>query len=651
MTFFKKYYAWLSGFFVFLLYLLTLAPTVLQIDSGELAAVQAKWGVAHPSGYPLFALLGFLFIKIALPFSAIFKANLLSAVWCSLAVVFFVKSAVLMLERSGFPENWPLGRDYPQKRKKKIGKNGIKPEITMGFPKKGPVAFAAVTAGLILAFSRTFWFQSTSVEVYSLHVFLLCLLIFFLLKAYFAEKNDHEKFPLAPWLVVAVCLALGFANHITFLLIIPGLAFLFFIKEKKIKEAVRKVLLMLAVFFPIVAGFYLLLPLRASQYPMINWGNVTNLKRFIQHVTGRQYNVWMFSSFESAHKNFSYFLKKLPEEFAVVGLLIALGGSYIMYKRFKRMFYFSMITLVVTVFYSINFDILDIDAYFLLAYISLAFFAAFGAAGLIRYFLKRKMNIRVIGIIILIPVVVQFAVNFKYVDQSNNFAFHDYTKAVLQSTEENSIIFSYQWDLFVSQSYYFQFVENFRSDIAIIDKELLRRSWYYDQVRAQHADVLTGIEKDVERFLVELAPFEEGGEFNPEQLDFYFKKVMAGLISENYGKREFYIGPEIIFDDMNRGEFVLPDGFTVVPHLFLYKVIRAGEGYIPAPLPDFDIRMPKQKSSYIQYMERMIVTVLLNRAAYELQYSNRDRAKAFVQKAARDFPRFDIHPQLRELLN
>ena len=126
---------------------------------------------------------------------------------------------------------------------------------------------------------------------------------------------------------------------------------------------------------------------------------------------------------------------------------------------------------------------------------------------------------------------------------------------------------------------------------------------------------------------------------------------MAGLISQNYGKREFYIGPEIIFDDMNRGEFVLPDGFTVVPHLFLYKVIRTGEGYTPAPLPDFDIRMPKQKSSYIQYMERMIVTVLLNRAAYELQYNNRDRAKAFVQKAARDFPRFDIHPQLRELLN
>jgi hypothetical protein len=194
-------------------------------------------------------------------------------------------------------------------------------------------------------------------------------------------------------------------------------------------------------------------------------------------------------------------------------------------------------------------------------------------------------------------------------------------------------------------------VENFRRDIAIIDKELLRRSWYYDQVRAQHHDVLTGLEGDVELFLIELAPFEEGGEYNPEKLDFYFKKVMAGLISENYGKREFYIGPEIIFDDMNRGEFVLPEGFAVVPHLFLYKVIRKGEGYTPAPLPDFEIRMPKQKSSYIRYMERMIVTVLLNRAAYELQYNKKDRARAYAQKAARDFPRFSMPPQLQELLN
>ena len=252
--------------------------------------------------------------------------------------------------------------------------------------------------------------------------------------------------------------------------------------------------------------------------------------------------------------------------------------------------------------------------------------------------------------ILLVPAIIQVAVNFRHVDQSQNFAYHDYTKEILQSTEENSIIFSYQWDLFVSQSYYFQFVEDFRRDIAIIDKELLRRSWYYDQIRAQHPDVLTGIKKDIELFLIELAPFEEGGEYDREKLDFYFKKIMAGLISRNFGKREFYLGPEIVHDDMKESMFVLPEGFSVVPHLLLYKVVR-GDEYEKAPLPDFKIRMPKKKSSYIKYMERIIVTVLLNRAAYELQYNEKERARVYVQKAAREFPHFSLPPQLRELLN
>jgi hypothetical protein len=46
----KKYFYVLTGFIVFIIYLFTLAPSVVQIDSGELAAVQGTLGIAHPTG-------------------------------------------------------------------------------------------------------------------------------------------------------------------------------------------------------------------------------------------------------------------------------------------------------------------------------------------------------------------------------------------------------------------------------------------------------------------------------------------------------------------------------------------------------------------------------------------------------------------------
>jgi len=61
LGFFKKYYAVLTGLVVFIVYVTTLAPSVVEIDSGELATVQVLLGIAHPTGYPLFTLLGHLF--------------------------------------------------------------------------------------------------------------------------------------------------------------------------------------------------------------------------------------------------------------------------------------------------------------------------------------------------------------------------------------------------------------------------------------------------------------------------------------------------------------------------------------------------------------------------------------------------------------
>ena len=98
MVFVKKYYYLLTGLVVFIVYIFTLAPSVIQIDSGELAAVQATLGIAHPTGYPLFTILGYLFSLIPLPFTKIFQLNLLAAIYCGAGIAVFVYTAKLVLD-------------------------------------------------------------------------------------------------------------------------------------------------------------------------------------------------------------------------------------------------------------------------------------------------------------------------------------------------------------------------------------------------------------------------------------------------------------------------------------------------------------------------------------------------------------------------
>ncbi len=63
----------------FLIYAATTAWDVLPADSGEFQLIAARWGIAHPPGYPLYTVLGGLWVSL-LPFGSVaFRLNLLSA--------------------------------------------------------------------------------------------------------------------------------------------------------------------------------------------------------------------------------------------------------------------------------------------------------------------------------------------------------------------------------------------------------------------------------------------------------------------------------------------------------------------------------------------------------------------------------------------
>ncbi|HET6761925.1 MAG TPA: DUF2723 domain-containing protein, partial [Gemmatimonadaceae bacterium] len=64
---------------VFVLYLLTLAPSVAMWDTGEYMAAVKVLGLPHPPGNPFFMLLGNVFGQLPLPVSYAAKINILAA--------------------------------------------------------------------------------------------------------------------------------------------------------------------------------------------------------------------------------------------------------------------------------------------------------------------------------------------------------------------------------------------------------------------------------------------------------------------------------------------------------------------------------------------------------------------------------------------
>jgi len=258
---------------------------------------------------------------------------------------------------------------------------------------------------------------------------------------------------------------------------------------------------------------------------------------------------------------------------------------------------------------------------------------------------KNIANNFITGLIIIGLSIVPLIVNFSRANQSDKYIFEDYTKSVLNSVDSNSVIFTYQWDYLISPSYYFQFVENYRSDVVVIDKELLRRSWYYNQLVRNYPDVMKKIRTEMNNFLEAIKPFERDENYNPVVLERTYREVMTNLVKNNISNRSYYIGIELLQNEMQKGDFALPTGYSLVPDLLMFKVVQSND-YVPAQSPDFVLRFPKHRDKYSNFIENAVGSMMISRAYYELQFGYKERAKNYLNKIITDLRNVQIPQDL-----
>lgn len=604
--------------FVFIVYQLTLAPSIIQIDCGELAAVQYTFGIAHPSGYPLFTILGYIFGLIPLPISKIYQYNILASLYTSFAVFFLIKTFRVILTKPYF---------FTKQKNIKSKKNYV--QHTFISLNKLQISLLSICGGLIAAFSKTFWFQSTSVEVYSLHLLLLSIILY---QSFLIANNEITT--RKDWLKLAFFIALGFGNHLTTFLILPALAYLFIKKEGINKNSLITFSLSSLIFILTFVLLYSVLVVRALSKPLINWGNPINLENLIRHISGFQYQVWMFSSSEAAKKQLIYFITNLPAEFAYLSFIIGLIGILTTAKLLKHNYVFILIFFISTIIYSINYDINDIDSYFLGAFISFSFLVVFALTKFLQNYLQDNTKFELIFILPLF----QLIFNFNNINQSGNFSINDYTNSILKDSEKNAMIISYQWDFFVSPFYYYRYVENKRPDLIVIDKELLRRSWYYNQLEVNYKNIFKNLELDVKEFKKALVPFERKENYDPNKLEYHYRRIIKGLIENSLkANRPVYLGPEIIDNEIRNNQLDLPDGIQILPEGFLYRVVK-DSAYVPQKNYDVNIRYSENLDKYSTNLRDIIFGMMVNRAIYEKQHKKLDKVELILNKINKLYP-------------
>jgi hypothetical protein len=229
--------------FVLVLYLRTLAPTVLYLESPLLldaAMLQMQvcvLGITHPTGYPTYLIMSHLFTY--LPFGdCAYRVNLASAVYAALAVLVVFAAGYLLSRRVA----------------------------------------AAAAAALAFGVGGTLWSQAVIAEVYTLNALLVALTLLVLLL--WRERRRDRYLLLCAFLV-----GLSMTNHLTSGLLLPA-SFLFvaLVDWRKLVDArlaLKGVGLFLLGLTP-----YLYLPIRAAMDPPFGSQNPTSLEGFWRIISG-----------------------------------------------------------------------------------------------------------------------------------------------------------------------------------------------------------------------------------------------------------------------------------------------------------------------------------------------------------------------------
>ena len=330
---------------------------VLPSDAGEFHFAAWNWGLAHPTGYPLYLLAGGVWQHLwnLVGISPAFSLNALSAVFTAAAAGLFY-----LLLRRWLP---------------------------------GPVLAARLAAGLGAAFlvaNPTLRTQSIQAEVYSLH---LLFLVIILLAADRVAKTVHPH-PASlshPLVLLAFVTGMALTHHATTLFLLPPLLLYLFLANRSWWRPWRVWLWAIPAFLlPLL--LYLYIPLRSGPaaspwYHQRLGDGILSLytpewASFWQFITGRSISVGYYGLSEAlANVGTASILWLRHYEWP--GLLLATAGIFVLVRlRNWPLLALTLSYFVLQQLFNLFYAIGDIFVYYIPLYLVACIWIGFAGAGI-----------------------------------------------------------------------------------------------------------------------------------------------------------------------------------------------------------------------------------------------------------------------------
>lgn len=443
------------------LYLHNLSPGVFGGDVGDLVTASYVFGVAHPPGYPLFTLLGFIFSHIISVGTVAFRVGLVSTLASAFGVLFFYLTIY------------------------KLTKSTLLSFLT----------------ACILGVNYLYWFYAEIAEVFALNNVFLCIL--FLLAIFFTLTKKRIYF-----FLLAFFSGLSLTNHQTIVLIFPSLVLIVFTSVKEQIKKDWKILLYSVFLFLCGLIVYLYIPFAASKNPVVNWDQVQDIQSFIRLVLRQDYGTFsagLFSppTFLQRLLILQSYLFTVISQLTIPVIFISLFGVYYLLRIKKTLTVALLLAWILTGPFFIAyagfplyspFNIGVYERFFILSSIVLLFFFPFGLLFFVKqikpFFRAESLYAMQIGFFI-IPFML-FMYNFPKTNLRSVFIGDNLAKDILRPLPKNSVLFL-GGDTILFNAWYIRYVLQYRSDVTLFNINGLLRDPYFlyleEQFKKKHPKI------------------------------------------------------------------------------------------------------------------------------------------------------------------
>ncbi|MDM8528691.1 DUF2723 domain-containing protein [Anaerolineales bacterium HSG24] len=462
-----NFYRILLTLLTFLLYLTTLAPSIVTLfdDSLEFQLVTYQLGIAHPTGYPLYTMLGYLFTLLPLG-NVAFRVNLMSAVFGAFTVSLLYSFILLITP--------PLNSKTP--------------------PSTWPRQVGSAISALLFALSPIFWQQATIAEVYTLNAFWVMLILIVTVWST-CDGLSWSRLGLLAFLG-----GLSLTHHRTMLLIIPATVSYVAMTCWPNLRAMPPTHLLLALLKLILLGclpllLYLYLPLR-GHVGSLDDTYQNSWAGFWQQVAASGYgNTFLLDNPFNQQRDLSFYSQLLIDQFGPLTIMGVLG-AYLssrsagilsasipnarLLTRQYGIFLLTSLTMLTYTLFNLFYNVTDIEVFFIPVFLIWAIWIGVVLSSGLAYLHDRYRqgkqpawlaSLLLMVLLLTIQLGHAFTQHQQPIQARNSWQIHDYGLDMLQQPlPERSTIIGIVGEMTLLR--YFQQTEGFRPDIVTISADL-----------------------------------------------------------------------------------------------------------------------------------------------------------------------------------